>query len=446
MASSPELADVAKKSDAAPTPGSPGRWVGTLYFAEGLPATVVATVAAVLLKGLQVSNDAIALYTSALTLPWILRPLWSPLLEVFRTKRFFIILTEALVGAGLLGVAISLPLGHLALCLIFFGVVALSAATHDMAADGFFITTLSIEKQTRYVGWLGVAFTTARFATQGLVVVLAGTLEPHIGFVHSWQVAFVLLSAVAALLAIYHWRFLPQDVPAVAVARGATALAARSVDVVKTFFTKADLAPVLLLVLFYRLCEGQLVRIVLLFLLDPNERGGLGLSTAQLGASYGGAGAIAFMLGALGGGSLASKVGLRRAVIWLCAAFNAPALIYWCLALAHPRSLGLVTGAIICEQFLYGFGSIGLKLLMMQRLAVGPYQTAHFAFAVALSGISASLVGMLSGRLEVSLGYAPFFACVFICALPALTAAYYSRRILPLPDSPGGELELNLSA
>jgi MFS transporter, PAT family, beta-lactamase induction signal transducer AmpG len=421
----------------SPSSGSPApwRWVGTLFFAEGLPATLVMTVSAVLFNRLGVGNEDVALYTAGLGLPWILKPLWSPLLEAFGSKRVFVAVSEGMIALGLLGIAAGLAIeSRVSVTLVLLALIALCAATHDIAADGLYLCTLPPDLQVRYVGWLSVAFQAARLTAQGLLVVLAGTLETRAGVIGAWQVVFVLFAAMSAGLAFHHWRVLPRE----DVARwpqSLSDLALTSADVVTSFFKRKELAWLLGLVVFYRLAEGQLVRIVPLFLLESRDRGGLGLSTTELGTFYGGFGVCAFISGALAGGWIAEKVGLRRSLMGLCLAFNLPALAYVVLSHTPPASLAVISAAIAAEQFVYGLGTVGLKLIMMRSVAQGRYRTSHFAFAAGLSGLSATGAGMASGWLQARLGYPGFFSFTLLAAIPALLTAYgCSRRAYRGPE------------
>jgi MFS transporter, PAT family, beta-lactamase induction signal transducer AmpG len=409
----------------------PWRWIGTLYFAEGLSATIVATVAGVLFKRLGLSNEAIALYVGGLVLPWSLKPLWSPLLEVFKTRRFFVVTTELLIAASLAGIALGLgSTSRATVCLVLLAFVAVCAATHDIAADGVFICSLSPESQARYLGWLSVVFHSGRLTAQGLLLALAGTFETRIGIVGAWRAVFAVFAGLSAALAFYHAWVLPGGEPE----RSPTSVGevvATSRDVVTSFFKRPHIAGLLAFVVLYRAAEGQLLRMAPLFLIDREAQGGLGLSTSELGIFYGGLGASACMAGALIGGWISVRVGVRAALVGLCAAFNFPAVVYVLLAWWRPRSVAVVGAAIVFEQLVYGIGIIGLKLVMMQAVAQGRYQTAHFAFASSLSGLGAAAAGMFSGWLQASLGYRGFFVWTVIAAIPVLFVAYLSSRPAP---------------
>ena len=408
---------------------SPAAWVPTLYFAEGLPATVIGAMSAIFLKELGVSNAGIAMCVSAFMLPWLVRPLWSPWLELYGTKRLFVVVTELLMAAGLAAVAIAIAMGgthRISVCVALLTLFAFVTATHDMAADGFFIRSLSPELQQRYVGWLGVAFNAGRLAVQGLLVVVVGQLALRWGAMAAWQAGFAALAVVAALLAVHHARALPLEPRALAPQDAPPGMVHGLRDILVSFFTKAGAAWLLGLIVVYRLAEGYVTRMAPLFLLDPRERGGLGLTTAQVGLWYGGLGGAAFVTGAVVGGWMAGRLGRRRAMIPFCLAFNLPALVYLALAANQP-SLPMIALAIATEQFAYGLGSIGLKLATFSA-AEGPYETAHCAFAGALSGAGAMVSGMASGALQGTLGYGGFFALAVLAAAPTLFVAAVNAR------------------
>jgi PAT family beta-lactamase induction signal transducer AmpG len=312
------------------------------------------------------------------------------------------------------------------LCILLFAAIALCAATHDMAADGLFIRSLPAEAQPRYLGWLSVAFNAGKLTAQGLLVVVVGRISLWRGAHFAWQVAFGILAAITAGLALYHRHALPNDEPVSPAPRSLRHMRTTTAQVVMSFFTNRRNAALLALIVVYRLAEGQVVRIAPLFLMDSRQVGGLGLTTSQLGVIYGGLGGIMVALGALMGGSLATRIGERRAVIPLCLCFNVPALVYLLLAGLAP-SLPVIAAAIVLEQMAYGVGSIGLKLAVLSA-AKGPYETAHCAFAGGLAGIGAIVAGMLSGTVQSTLGYLGFFAWALVAAGAPLIVAWICYR------------------
>jgi PAT family beta-lactamase induction signal transducer AmpG len=402
--------------------------VPTLYVSEGLPFFAVSLIAGILYKRLGVSNEVIALYTSSLLLPWSLKPLWSPLLEMFKTKKFFVVAMELLTGLTLALIAFSLPLpGYFRYTIALFTVVAFCSSTHHIAADGLYIASLSPNEQAAFAGWQGAFFNVARFVSQGGLVILAGLLEARMGVVRAWMAIFVLLGVTMALIALYHARMLPSG----GEERRAGSLREMYrtfADVVVTFFRKPRILLLLLFILLYRAGEGQAVRIGPLFLVDGRDSGGLGLTTEQFGMIYGTFGTGAFLAGSVLGGYFAAWLGLKRALVPLICAMNLPNLAYVYLSAALPTNPVPVTIAMSIEMFGYGFGFIGLILLMMQEIAPGPYRTAHYAFATAFMNLGLMIPGAVSGWIQGAVGYRLFFVWVLVSALPVLVLA----SVLPL--------------
>jgi MFS transporter, PAT family, beta-lactamase induction signal transducer AmpG len=407
-------------SSERPARTHPALWVPTLYFAEGLPFFAVSLLAGILYKRLGIANDVIALYTSWLLLPWSLKPLWSPLLEMFKTKKFFVILMEFAGGLSLALVALCLPLpGFFRYTLAFFTVAAFCSSTHDIAADGLYIASLSSKEQAAYAGWQGGFYNVARFCSQGALVILAGYLEARTDVARAWTVIFFALGLILVLLSIYHARVLPKG-GAERHSKSLREMYGTFGDVVVTFFKKPNILLLLVFILLYRVGEGQVVRIGPLFLVDQRSAGGLGLTTDQFGTIYGTFGTIAFIAGSVLGGYFTSWLGLRRALLPLICVMNLPNLAYVYLSTALPTSHLLVTLAMSCEMFGYGFGFVGVILLMMQEIAPGDYQTAHYAFATALMNLGLMLPGTVSGKIQMALGYQNFFIWVVISAIPAV--------------------------
>jgi len=161
---------------------NPWAWIPSLYFAEGLPYVIVMSVSVIMYKRLGISNTEIALYTSWLYLPWVIKPLWSPIVDIFKTKRLWIIVMQLFIGAGLAGVAITIPgPKFFQYTLAFFWLLAFSSATHDIAADGFYMLGLSKKDQAFFVGIRSTFYRFAMIAGQGLLVILAGYFESSTG-------------------------------------------------------------------------------------------------------------------------------------------------------------------------------------------------------------------------------------------------------------------------
>src|SRR5437870_4361346 len=182
-------------SDPTKTAGArrnPWAWVPTLYLAEGLPYVVVMMVSVIMYKGLGVSNSDIALYTSWLYLPWVIKPLWSPLVDILKTRRMWIWMMQLFIGAGLAGVALMIPASHFfQYTLAFLWLLAFSSATHDIAADGFYMLATTQREQAFFVGIRSTFYRISMISGQGLLVILAGLIQSRTGNTRlSWTVVF----------------------------------------------------------------------------------------------------------------------------------------------------------------------------------------------------------------------------------------------------------------
>ena len=411
-----------------PRRNPPAAWVPTLYFAEGIPFFAVSLIAGILYKRLGMGNDVIALYTKLLLLPWSLKPLWSPLLEMFRTKKYFVVLLQFSGGVSLGLIALCLPLPGCFLYTIgLFAVVAFCSSTHDIAADGLYIASLSPKEQAAYAGWQSGFYSVARLFSQGGLIILAGFLEARMDVPHAWMAVFAAMGLILVALSLYHARALPTG----GAARHSGSLqeiAATFWDVLVSFLKKPNIYLLLLFILLYRAGEGQVVTIGPLFLVDKRAAGGLGLTMDQFGTIYGTFGTMAFLAGTVLGGYFTSWLGLRRALLPLICAMNFPNLAYVYLSAALPANHVLIASAMSVEMFGYGFGFVGVMLMMMQEIAPGKYQTAHYAFANSLMNLGLMIPGAVSGRIQMALGYQKFFVWVLISSVPALILS----RFIPI--------------
>jgi PAT family beta-lactamase induction signal transducer AmpG len=416
-------------SQASEARAHPMLWVPSLYFAMGTPMITVSVVAAILYKNLGISNAEIALYTGSMYLPWVAKPLWAPLLEMFRTKRFFVLAMEFAMMATLACVALALSLPDpLRLTLAFFWVTGFASATQDIAADGVYISAMSAKEQALYAGIQGICWNIGRILASGVLVTLTGHLHGglQMSWPRAWMVVFVVLAGIMGLSGIWHARVLPAG-GRVAAAPESVAAALRTFGHAwSSFFQKPGIWWMLGAVFFYRFGEGFIEKIGPLFLLDTRAVGGLGLDNVELGNINGTFGTIGFIAGALLGGLFAAKLTLKRALILLAFALNVPHLTYFYLSHARPESLTLITTVVTIEKFGYGFGSVGHMLYMMQQLAPGPYKTAHYAFATGIMGLCMMSTGMLSGYVQQALGYRDFFAFVLAASVPPIVFAYFA--------------------
>lgn len=404
---------------------SPARWVPTLYFAEGLPFYAVSLMALIFYQRVGVSNEVIALTTSLLGLPWSLKPLWSPFLEMYKTRKFFVVFFEFIGGLSLALLALCLPLpGYFRYSIALFSIIGFCSSSHDIVADGLYIASLNRKQQSAYAGWQGGFYNVARFFAQGGLIILAGFLEESMPIVRAWMIIFGGLGIILVLLGLYHARVLPRGGEERRF--GNAKESARTYwDVIVRFFRKPNIILLLIFIFLYRAGEGQLVKIGPLFLKAARADHGLGLSTAQFGTIYGTFGTGAFIAGTVLGGYFTAWLGLKRAIIPLIIVMNLPNVAYVYLSTALPGNSAVIAFALCVEMFGYGFGFVGVILLMMQEIAPGRYQAAHYAFANSLMNLGLVIPGAISGYFQEWLGYQKFFVWVLISALPALIMAHF---------------------
>lgn len=394
-------------------------WIPTLYFAQGLPNVAVATLSVALYKSLGVSNADIAFYTSWLYVPWVIKPLWAPLVELLGRKRLWIVATQFLMGAVFASVALTIPgPAFLRATLALFWLLAFSSATHDIAADGFYLLALPEYQRAAFVGVRSTFFRFAMIAGQGGLVWLAGRwIKAGTGAAQAWCWVFAILAGFFGLVALYHHFVLPRPVCDVVAKRSRNVLGG-SLAVFAAFFRKKGIVTALAFLLLYRFAEAQLVKLVQPFLLDPREKGGMGLTLDQVGFYYGTIGTVALLAGGLLGGWAVSRVGLKRLLWPMALAINVPNLVYVYLAVVQPGSLAAVGVTIGVEQFGYGFGFTAYMLYMM-LFAEGENKTAHYALCTGFMALGMMLPGLKAGWLQEQLGYVTFFGWVCIATIPS---------------------------
>ena len=424
---------------------SPISWVPTLYFAMGMPFVVLNMVCTLMFKGLDVSDAQIAFWTSIIMFPWTLKPLWSPLLEIYKTKKFFVIFTQIATGCifGLVALALHLP-NFFAVCIALLAIIAFSGATHDVAADGVYMASLSKDDQARYIGWQGAFYNIAKIAATGGLVYLAGMLietytgdvtglspaaaaaAKHNGSVMAWTIIMAVIGGIMVVLGLYNAKFVPSEVKKDAEERpGFKETMVELGNVFVDLFRKRHILYYIFFIILYRFAEGFVMKIVPLFLKADRADQGLGLSEKEIGLCYGTFGAAAFVIGSVLAGYYVAHRGLQKSLFSLCCVFNLPFVAYTLLAVYQPESLVLIGGGIVLEYFGYGFGFVGLTLFMMQQIAPGKHQMAHYAFASGIMNLGVMLPGMLSGYVSDWLGYRHFFIFVLFCTIPAFLITWF---------------------
>ena len=399
---------------------TPWTWVPTLYFAEGVPYVAVMTISLILYKRLGLSNTDITLYTSWLYLPWVIKPLWSPFVDMLRTKRWWIVTMQVLIGASLAGVAFTIPADFwLQGSLAFFWLMAFSSATHDIAADGFYMLGLDQHEQAYFVGIRSTFYRIATIFSSGLLVGLAGALQVLTRSIrYSWSLVFYLMAGLFVAFWLYHNWMLPR--PSEDADRGrktASDIFREFRDTVVTFFQKPQVWVGICFMLFYRMPEGLLAKVSALFLVDKVSNGGLGLSDGEFGLVQGTVGVIGLTLGGILGGICASRDGLKRWLWPMVMAITLPDLVYVYLSYIQPSSLINISVCIFIEQFGYGFG-FSAYMLYLIYYSQGEHKTAHYALCTAFMALSMMIPGLFAGALQESVGYPSFFLIVVgACAM-----------------------------
>lgn len=398
----------------------PAFWVPTVYFAMGLPYVALSLVSVLMLKDLKIDDGRIAFWTSLLVLPWSLKPFFSLLMETFGTKKQYLVITEIVSSLmfGLIVFALPLP-GFFVYTIALLGVIALCGSTHDIAGDGIYLDELNKAQQSKFIGWQGASYNLAKILANGGLVFLAGYLSHKMGLVNSWRVIMAICCGIMLLVALYHIRILPRG--KVPENKGSFDEKLQGLfEIFKSFFLKKYIWVYLLFILLYRFAEGLAMKIAPLFLKAEVAKGGLGLSNEQYGLVYGTFGTVAFIAGSIAAGYYISHFGLKKVLFSLACIFNIPFVVYLLFAIFQPNNMAIIAAGIVFEYFGYGFGFVGLMLFMMQQVAPGKFQMAHYAFATSIMNLSVMLPGMISGYLSDSVGYKEFFIIVMIATIPAI--------------------------
>lgn len=411
---------------------SPWAWIPTLYIAEGLPYFAVNTLAVLIYTRLGISNAEMAFYTGWLYLPWVIKPFWSPFVDIMRTKRWWTISMQVMIAVSMAAVAFLLPASfYFAGTLAAFWLMAFCSATHDIAADGYYMHALDHHQQAAYVGLRSTFYRIASVVGQGGLVVVAGVLERTTGSIPlAWSAVFIVLSVLFLALSIYHSWAMPR--PKSDDNRGATTVRGVLRDfgvTFSSFFGKRHIVAALAFILLYRFPEAMLSKLVPPFLLEAREAGGLGLTTEQVGIANGTMGVIGLLLGGIVGGVCIARGGLKRWLWPMALALTIPCGFYCYLAMAQPTDFWLISGGIFVEQFGYGFGFAAFMLYMIY-FSDGVHKTSHYAFCTAFMALGMMLPGMAAGAIHEQLdavnvfggdgaqGYVNFFWWVMVCCIP----------------------------
>lgn len=421
------------KTSSVTSSRSPWTWIPTLYFAQGLPYIAVMTISVIMYKRFGFSNTDIALYTGWLYLPWVIKPFWSPIVDIFSTKRLWVLAMQWLVAIAFACIAVTIPgPGFFRLSLAVFWLVAFISATHDIAADGFYMLALNAHDQSFYVGIRSTFYRIASVAGQGALVVVAGLIEEQSGSLTlAWQTVFFILSLLFLIFVCWHSWSLPKVEKPEADSRQSIAETAGEFGrVFSSFFRKPGIVSAIIFMLLYRLPEAQLVKLINPFLLDPPSAGGLGLSTAEVGIVYGSVGIIGLTLGGIIGGIVAARRGLAywlRPMAW---SMSLTCLTFLYLSYADAPSLLTINVCVFIEQFGYGFGFTAYMLYLIY-FSEGEFATAHYSICTGFMALSMMLPGMAAGWIQEQIGYQNFFIWILLCCLATIGVAH-RLKINPL--------------
>ncbi|MDO5321546.1 MAG: MFS transporter [Bacteroidia bacterium] len=416
---------------------NPWTWVPTLYLLEGLPYAIVNTVALAVFKDMGVDNGTLGPLTTLISLPWLIKPLWSPFMDIFRSKRWWILLTQTLMAIVVALTAILLPFCSMTLLLILFTIVAFASATHDISADGYYMLALDRQRQSSFVGIRNTFYRGGLVLGQGLVVMLAGWLQKRSGDVpRAWSLVLAGCAVIIAIIAVYHIFCMPRpaDDEDKRDKRTAQQIFAEFGESFRTFFMKTGVWWAIAFMLLYRLPEALSLNLLYPFFKDGAEVGGLAAGTEMYGLVYGTFGVVALLLGGILGGVYASRKGLRRVMWPMALALALPCAVYLIMAVTRPESVWVIGGYIVLDQFGYGFGFTAYTLFMMQFVD-GPLKTSHYAICTAFMWLSMKLPALVAGYIQQAVGYVGFFTIVMVSCLGTVGAVVIARNKILKEDA-----------
>jgi len=403
---------------------NPFLWVPSSYLTMGLIYVTVGSVANIMFKNMGMENDKAALWSSILGFPYTFKFLWAPVLELYKNKKFFVVLMQFLLGLSVAGVGLCLrfpevgwPAGVLAL----LTVAGLLGATQDIGADGVYVTTLPPGEMAKYTGFQGMCWNAGFLLASGPLIYITGKLhETSESWGQSWSVVMFVIAALMVVAACYHIRFLPAGAKALDAPKNLGQALHTFSDAFTTFFQKQDVFRLIAFAFLFRSGFGLVDKMGPLFMIDDRANGGLGFNNQMLGQINGTYGTAAFILGSLLGGWYVSRLGLKKTLLILCLCLNVPNVTFLILSQTLPTNQSLITALITLEKFGWGIGCVGQMIYMMQQIAPGPYRTTHYTYATALMGACMMLTGAVSGYIERAVGYQMFFVIVLLAAIPSI--------------------------
>lgn len=414
---------------------NPLLWVPTSYFTMALTYMTLTSMSAIMFKNLGMNNGDAAQYASYLILAYTIKPLFAPFVEMYKTKKFFVLCTQLIVGFGFLAVALAMNLSdYLMMLLGLFGILSLIGATQDIASDGVYITSLDSKAQSFYCGVQSLSWNIGPIVTMGGLVFLSGRLHTEYfhhdaatfghDWVDAWQIIFFIVAVITIAMSIWHMRVMPDGARAKNTPTSVRAALLILWDAFVTFFQKKGIWVMVAFAFLFRLSIGFLEKIGPFFMIDPIAKGGLGLTNELLGIVYGTYGLIAVVIGSLLGGLFVASRGLKSTLFLLCCAINLPNITFLLLSIYQPTDVIIIAAGVAIEKLFFGFGSVGFMIYLMQQLAPGKYTTTHYAFGTGLMGLCMLITGSLSGHLQEMMGYTHYFIFVMLAAIPSFIVCW----------------------
>jgi len=416
---------------------SPLLWVPTGYFTMALAYVMLTSVTAIMFKNLGMDNGKAAQYSSLLILAYTIKPLFAPFVEMYRTKKFFVLCAQLLVGLGFAGIALAMALpDYMAVLMPLFWMMSFIGATQDIASDGVYVTSLDQRTQSLYCGIQSLSWNIGPIVASGGLVYLSGRLHTDVfhhdakvfgpDWMEAWRIVFFIAAAVTILMALWHARVMPDGARATDTPASAGDALRILRDAFVTFFRKRDVWRMIAFAFLFRLSIGFLEKIGPFFMVDGAVQGGLGLSNELLGIIYGTYGLAAVLLGSLLGGVFVARRGLKSTLFLLCCAVNIPNATFLAMSIYQPSDLFAIGAGVVIEKFFFGFGSVGFMIYLMQQLAPGKYMTTHYAFGTGLMGLCGMLTGVISGHLQQAMGYVGYFGFVMAATIPSFLACWFA--------------------
>jgi PAT family beta-lactamase induction signal transducer AmpG len=416
---------------------SPLLWVPSGYFTMALGYVMLTSVTAIMFKNLGMDNGRAAQYSSMLILAYTIKPLFAPFVEMYRTKKFFVLWAQLLIGVGFAGIAVAMALpGYMAVLMPLFWMMSFIGATQDIASDGVYVTSLDQRAQSLYCGIQSLSWNIGPIVASGGLVYLSGWLHVHVfhhdagrfgaEWIDAWRVVFAIVAALTVIMAAWHWKVMPDGARAPSTPASAAAAVRILRDSFTTFFQKRQVWRMIAFAFLFRLSIGFLEKIGPFFMVDGADKGGLGMSNELLGLIYGTYGLAAVLLGSLLGGWFVAQRGLRATLFTLCCAVNIPNVTFLLMSIWQPDDLMVIGAGVVVEKFFFGFGSVGFMIYLMQQLAPGKYMTTHYAFGTGLMGLCGLVTGVVSGYLQQYLGYIAYFGFVMAATIPSFLACWFA--------------------